>query len=368
MATWGFTQGLIVGALSCAGFGGGALLGSRLGPILLTDGSHSPYAPLFALIGGLLAGAVLASMLEIFGVRLRAKLGDALGLLDGLAGAVLMGCVAVALIWIASASALQASGAGQLRRDIQRSRILQVVNEKLPPSGSVLRALARFDPFPRIAGPAPNVRAPDSRIARDADVQAASRSVVRVLGTACGLGIAGSGWVAADGVVVTNAHVIAGQRDTTVQLRGEGPRHRAVAVWFDNRNDLAILRSDRIRGAPPLSLRARAAPGTAAAVIGFPANGPLDLRPARVGATTTVSSSDAYGDGPVQRRVTTFRGHVRPGNSGGPVVDRRGRVLTTVFAAILSERPRGGLGVPDTIVRDALRRTRGPADTGPCAR
>jgi S1-C subfamily serine protease len=103
-------------------------------------------------------------------------------------------------------------------------------------------------------------------------------------------------------------------------------------------------------------------------VLGFPENGPFDVAPARLGATTTVITQDAYGRGPVQRRVTALRGRVRSGNSGGPVVDGDGRVLGTVFAATAGGGQRGGFAVPDSIVRSALARARGAVDTGPCAR
>jgi trypsin-like peptidase/colicin V production protein len=368
MAVWGYAQGLIVGALSLAGFAGGAFLGSRLGPLLLAEGSESPYAPLFALIGALMLGGILASGLELLGFHLRHRLGERLGVLDGVAGSVLVACLGLGLAWIAGAVALQTPGARELREPIQRSAILSELNEHLPPSGPILQALARFDPFPQIDGPRPNVPPPDSRIARDPEVQRAGRSVVRVLGTACGLGVQGSGWVAGDGVVVTNAHVVAGQDDTTVQIQGEGDRLDAQAIWFDSRNDLALLRVPGVAGTPGLGLRPGAPEGTSAAILGFPEDGPYDVRPGRVGQTATVVSQDSYGRGPVRRTITSLRGLVRQGNSGGPMVDGAGRVATTIFAATVSDGGRSGYGIPGQVVREALGRANEPVDTGPCSR
>jgi hypothetical protein len=367
MAIWGYAQGLIVGALSLLGFAGGALLGSRLGPLLLEEGSQSPYAPLFALVGALLVGGVLASTLELLGFHLRRRIGDRLGLLDGLGGALLVGCLGLGLAWIGGAVALQTPGARELREPIQQSAILRELNEHLPPSGPILQALARFDPFPQIEGPRPDVRPPNSKIARDPQVRSASASVVKVLGTACGLGVQGSGWVAGDGVVVTNAHVVAGQDDTTVQVQGEGPHIEAQAIWFDPRNDLAILRVDGVQ-APALRLNENADQGASAAILGFPENGPYDVQPGRLGKTSTVVTQDAYGHGPVRRAITSLRGLVRSGNSGGPMVDGRGRVVTTIFAATVADGGQNGFGVPDSITRKALGRAGKPVDTGPCAR
>lgn len=373
MAVWGYAQGLIVGALSLAGFAAGALLGSRFGPLLLEEGSESPYAPLTALMGALVVGGILASLFEVLGFHVRRVLGDAVGeplrLVDGAGGAALLAFVGLGVAWVAGAVALQTPGLENVRRDIQRSAILGALNEAFPPSGPVLNALARFDPVPSVNGPEARVAPPSSRIARDPQVKAASRSVVKVLGTACGLGVAGSGWVARDGVVVTNAHVVAGQDDTTVQVEGKGTGHDAQVIWFDDLNDLALLRVPGIQGsAPALEVDVNEDPGTSAAILGFPENGPYDVEPARLGQTREVLSDDAYGNGPKRRRITSLRGRVRSGNSGGPLVDGDGQVVGTIFASTLSGGGRSGLAVPDTIVADALRKADEPVGNGPCTR
>jgi S1-C subfamily serine protease len=136
-------------------------------------------------------------------------------------------------------------------------------------------------------------------------------------------------------------------------------------VHFDPRNDIAILRVPGLR-ASPLPLAGKIEAGTSAAILGFPLNGPFDVRPGRIGDTRRVRSSDAYGRGPVARTMTALRGLVRPGNSGGPMVDGDGRVVTTVFAATTSG-PRGGYGVPNAVVRRALADVGGPVSTGPCS-
>src|SRR3954469_22274681 len=193
MAMWGFLQGLIVGALSLAGFALGAIAGARLAPLLLSDGSHSPYAPLFALLGAILLGGVLAMGLESLGFKLRGLLVGPLGIIDSVGGAVLLAAVGLGVAWLFGAVALQTPGARELRRDIQRSTILSSLNRKVPPSSGFLNALARFDPFPSVQGAVPRLRRPNGRVARDPDVRDATRRAVRVTGTACGLGIEGSG-------------------------------------------------------------------------------------------------------------------------------------------------------------------------------
>jgi S1-C subfamily serine protease len=366
LALFGWAQGFVAGALALAGFALGAWLGTRIGPLLLPEGSESPYAPAFGLAGALFAGAIFAGSLHGLGWRLRGKLtGSGVATLDGAAGALLTACVGLGLAWIVGAVALHGS-IGDLRREVQRSSILQALNSVLPPSGSLLNALARFDPSPRIDGPGVTVRPPRAAIARDRDVQEASRSVVKVLGTACGLGVEGSGWVVRPGLVVTNAHVVAGQDDTRVYPMGQGSGLEASAVAFDTRNDLAILRVDGL-DSPSLSLAGDPDSGASAAILGFPHNGPYDVRAGRLGPTREVISQDAYGRGPVRRRIVSLRGLVRSGNSGGPMVDGRGRVVATIFAATTSGA-RGGYGVPNSVVREELGGVAGPVSTGECVR
>lgn len=367
MAIWGYMQGLVVGALSLGGFVAGAFLGSRLAPVILHGGSESPYAPLVSLVVAIALGGALATLLETLGFELRRRMGPALGTLDGAAGSVLVACFGLALVWVGGAVALQTPGARHLRHDIQRSTILQALNDALPPSGPLLNALARFDPLPSVNGPPADVPAPNSRIARDPEVRAAGRSVVRVLGTACGLGVQGSGWVAGNGIVVTNAHVVAGEDDTTVQIQGKGAHLQAHAIYFDPHDDVAVLRVSGMSGVPALHLHESASSGTSGAILGFPHDGPYDVEPARLGSTTTVLTQDAYGRGPVRRVITSFRGLVRAGNSGGPVVDGDGRVMATVFAASVGTTRHTGFGVPDSVVRDALGNAGRPVSTGACA-
>ena len=363
-AIWGYSQGLIVGLCALVGFAIGSVVGSRVTPLLLDPGS--PLTPLFSLAGALLVGGIVATILELFGFRLRGRLSASLGALDGLGGAILVGCLALGIAWIGGALVLQTSAPQNLRRDVRGSEILQRLNATLPAAGPVVNALARFDPVPEIRGPTPRVRRPNTAIARDPDVRAARRSTVRVLGTACGLGVSGSGWVAGSGIVVTNAHVVAGQEDTTVQLAGQEVRHDAEVIWLDPDNDLAVLRSSGLLGAPALAMNDSAQVGTSGGILGFPENGPFDIRPGRLGQTTTVRSEDAYGRGPIRRRITALRGLVRQGNSGGPMVDADGRVLTTIFAATVGGSERAGYGVPDSIVRRALARADERVDSGPC--
>jgi S1-C subfamily serine protease len=359
LAFYGYMQGFIVGALSLLGFAIGAIVGSRLGPLLLSDGSHSQYAPLFGLIGALLAGGVLASGLEGVGMRARRVLRlPGLRTLDGVMGAALTACIGLGIAWIVGAVALESTTSPTWRARLERSVILSELNQLLPPSGPILDALARFDPLPSINGETANVPPPTRGILAKRGVRAAQDSVVRVLGTACGLGIEGSGWVVGPDLVVTNAHVVAGESDTVVQRHGDGASLPATIIAFDPRNDLALLRVPGL-GLPALTLAPSARPGISAAILGYPEDGPFAVDPARIGSTERVHTDDAYGDGPVLRNVTSLRGLVRPGNSGGPLIDASGQVVGTVFAAVTGEAQEGGFAVPDSVVRAELARASG---------
>jgi S1-C subfamily serine protease len=364
LGLWGYRQGLIVGAMTLFGFGAGAFIGGRLGPMVLAKGSHSPYAPLCAALGALLAGALIAVAVESVALGLKAKLvrRPVLHLADGAGGAALIASVALGLAWVFGAVALHAPGTARLRADVQESLILRSLNEVLPPSGPVLNALDRVDPAPSVVGPAAPVAHPDPGIATDPDVLRAGGSVVRVLGTACGLGVEGSGWAVEPGLIVTNAHVVAGSDDTTVTAQS-GVELEATPVYYDPRDDLALLRVGA--DLPTLPISDQRDPGSAAAVLGYPENGPYDVAPARLGETRPTVSEGSYGNGPIDRTIVALRGSVRSGNSGGPLVDGDGLVVGTIFAATTSGTP-GGFAIPAEDVREALAHLSSAVSTGPC--
>ena len=361
----GFARGFLIGALSLVGFAGGAYLGTRFGPQLLEEGNASPFAPLFGLLGALVGGVILSAGAEGIAGAMRSGIrSPVFGVFDGLLGSVLAIALALGLAWLVSVIVLQTPGIRDWRRPIQRSVILKELNTVLP-SDRVLKALARFDPFPTIRGPAVDVPRPRGSVARDPDIEAAGRSVVRVLGNACGLGVAGSGWVAAPGIVVTNAHVVAGSNNTSVEPNDSGDRLDATAIAFDSRNDVAVLRVPSL-DRPALRFSREVKNTEPGAVLGFPLNGPYRIVPARVADTRSVLAKDAYGRRLVRRRVTAFRADVKPGNSGGPMVDVAGRVSGTVFSKLVGSA--GGYAVPNDIVRDRLAGADGRVDTGPCTR
>ena len=371
LALYGYLQGFLVGALSLSGFAVGAFVGTRIAPLILPGGSHSQYAPLFGLLGALLAGGVLAAGLEGVGLRVRHRMRiPGFETVDGLLGGVLTACVGLGIAWIVGAVVVQSTNSASLRQQVQKSSILRDLNALLPPSGPILNALGRFDPLPTIHGPAATVAPPSRGVLSAPGVRAAGASVVRVVGTACGLGIEGSGWVAAPDIVVTNAHVVAGESDSRVEANGDAPGLPAEALDFDPRDDIAVLRVPGL-AAHSLSIAPSAPPGTSGAVLGYPQDGPFNAQPGRIGQTRDVETENAYGQGPVLRSVTELRGLVRPGNSGGPVISSRGQVLATVFAAIASPGSRrGGFAVPNNLVRTQLRRAQarsGPVGTGGCA-
>lgn len=362
-ALGGAVQGLVWSGLSLAGLIAGAFLGGRLAPVLLTNGSSSRYAPVVALA----AAVGLAVAFEVIGSTIGARIRGRerrrqVRLLDSSGGVLAGALIGLAVVWVLGAMALQLPGQADLRRAVQRSAVIQRLNSIVPPR-RLLNALARIDPFPNFAGPPVPTQPPDPRVLSKPGVRAAAPSVVRVLGTACGLGVEGSGWVAARGLVVTAAHVVAGEEDTTV-VPSTGGALGADVIAFDSHDDVAVLRVQGLDVAPLRLTDPRR--GASVAIVGYPLNGPLDATAGRIGSTATVVALDAYGRGPTRRVVTSLSGTVQHGNSGGPAVDASGGVQSTVFAARAGGG--GGYGVPASVVRRDLATAAGPVPTGPCAR
>ena len=369
MAAIGWERGLVLSALPLAGFVGGVFAGARLAPSLLEGGAESPYAPAIAAGGGILLGLFLAIALEGVGRNLSDRLAqrEAARRADSIGGAALFGALALTIAWVFGAVALNLPGQGtrEVREAVQRSSILVALNDIAPPSGGFLNALRRIDPSRAVRGPEADVGPPDEKLLSDPEVEAAGQSVVMVTGSACGLGVTGSGWIAGPEVVVTNAHVVAGQDDTQVTT-SDGTTLDASALHYEPRNDLAVLSVPGL-GGEALKLEPEARKGTASVAAGFPEGGPFTLTATRLGRTGTVQSQDSYGQGPIEREMTPFRGEVRNGNSGGPVIDGNGNVLTTVFASSVSSGAPSGLGVPNEIVANALAGKLDGVSTGPCA-
>lgn len=364
LAIRGAQQGFVAGALALVGLVAGAIVGGRLASSMLESGSHSRYAPLIALGGGLLLVVLFQTLGLRIGLELRSEVLriPPLRSLDTAGGFLLGAATGLFLAWALGVVALQLPGQTSLRREVQRSYVLKQLNSLLPPS-SLLQALARLDPFPALGGPVAQVPPPNPQVLRLPGVRAAAPSVVRILGTACGLGIEGSGWIAAPRTVVTAAHVVAGEDDTTVSPFGSSTKLEARVIGFDPTNDIAVLRVPGLSGRPLPLVDAR--PGASVAVLGYPEDGPFDATPARIGTTTFALLTDAYGGGPVDRKVTTLRGALRHGDSGGPAVDGNGAVETTVFAARTGGG--GGFGVASSVVRSDLANAKGPVSTGACA-
>ena len=364
-ALGGLRRGLVVTGLSLAGLVAGAYAGSRIAPHLLSGGSHSAWTPVAGLIGAVLGAALLQTLAGIAGSLARGGLRlTPLRFADSLGGLVLGAATGLVLVWVLSATALLLPGQSKFRRDVQESAVVSRIDQAVPPR-RLLNLLARIDPFPSIAGPEPPSEPPSNAIAGDANVRRAAREVVRVLGTACGVGIEGSGWFAGRDLVVTAAHVVAGEKDTGVEVPGRSGIHSADVVAFDAHDDIAILRVGGAATASSLRL-ADPKPGASVEIVGYPENGPLLGTPGRIGDTKPVLTQDAYGNGPVSRRITAVAGDVRHGNSGGPAIDANGAVEATMFAARL-DAP-GGYGVPASVVRPVLDSagTR-PVSTGSCA-
>ena len=363
----GSRTGFLAGALSLVGVVLGAALGSRIVPALLEGdgdlvfGSVITLASIvaFAVLGDILARAASGFLQE----KIEGATSEAL---DRAGGALLGVALSLTLVWVAATFALGTPLLSSLHPTMQESTMLGALNRAMP-STLLTQAVSRLDPIPSFRGPKADVADPNQEIAGDPEVLAATSRVVRVTGVACGYGIEGSGWVAAPDLVVTNAHVVAGETSTQIQPEGNGLPLPARVMAFDEKNDIAVLRVDNLRLAPLRLAEPRASEPVA--LLGFPENGPFDIRAGRVGETTRVISNDAYNRGPVERTVTSFKGFVRPGNSGGPAVNEDGEVVATVFAS-RADSDDAGYGIPSSLVRqlvDLAQERRNPVSTKECA-
>jgi S1-C subfamily serine protease len=188
-------------------------------------------------------------------------------------------------------------------------------------------------PTPRAPGTAPGTKAP-AAAAVTAAVRADVVSVVRIVGVAlaCSVEQQGSGFVISAEHVVTNAHVVQGLRGTSVQIGGVGRHYRARVVLFDPGVDLAVLDVPGLPARPLTVATIDPARGDVVVAAGFPLNGPFTLSAGRVLAVGT-RSGPPVGSAPARPRlVEELSTRVKPGDSGGPLLEPDGRVAGVVFA------------------------------------
>jgi S1-C subfamily serine protease len=222
---------------------------------------------------------------------------------------------------------------------------------------------------PVFAGLSPPVAQP-VKLPTDAETTVigdrAAASVVKVLGEACGSLQEGSGFVAARGLVVTNAHVVAGESTTNIAIGGS--QYRATTVLFDPSFDLAVLRTSAPLG-PALAIASQeVGRGATGAVLGYPEDGPLVVGSAGVTAVLDAEGRDIYNQGLVIRSVYQLEAVVRPGNSGGPLVGPSGQVEGVVFSRSTVNSDIGyALASPGVLQRvDEAERSPGSVSTGAC--
>ena len=344
----GYWQGFVTGAFATGGLLLGGLIGVWLAPIALGDAAPSLLVSLGALFIVILCASLGQALLQFAGARIRDRIKwQPIRALDAAGGAALS---AAAVLLVAWALGVAVSGAGidGISKMVRNSAVLSTVDRTLPSGAD--RALGAFNDvvgtsfFPTYLEPfAPeriiNVGPGPRRLLHDPDVEAAARSVVKIRGTnRCGRGVEGSGFVYHDGRVMTNAHVVAGVSHPEVLVDGESVA--AEVVLYNPDIDVAVLAVDTA-GAPavPFDTGGKAREGVA--ILGYPQDGPYDVEVARIRAQQRLRSPNIYGDGTVIRQVFSLRGLVRPGNSGGPIVDSAGDVTGVVFAASVTDKSTG---------------------------
>ena len=361
-AVSGYWQGFVTGAFATAGLLLGGLFGVWLAPVALGDADPSLLVSLGALFIVILAASLGQGLLQWGGAKIRDRITwQPVRAIDAIGGAALSACAVLVVAW-ALGVAVSGSRIDGVTPMVRSSMVLSKVNEVLPQrAGGLLDAfndVVGTSFFPRYLEPFSPERivdvAPgDRRMVRDPDVTRAGSSVLKVRGTnACGRGIEGSGFVYAEDRLMTNAHVVAGVDDPEVVVGDETTDARVV--FYDSDLDVAVLEFDS--GAIPVlpfTLPGEPAqPKDPVAILGYPQDGPFDIESARIRAKQTLRSPDIYGDGAVIRDVFSIRGLVRPGNSGGPIVDSAGQVAGVVFAASVTDDDTGYALTADQ-VRDA---------------
>jgi S1-C subfamily serine protease len=366
----GYRLGFLARALSWAGMGLGLVLAARFLPSILErfEGGE-PSGRLMIAVGVLLGGSFLGQALGLLiGAQLHTVLPPGGRPLDRAGGAV-SGVVGVLIgLWLMSP--MLGGVPGNVSRLARNSAVLGFVDDVAPSPPDTLQALRRLvgeQAFPQVFSgldPSPDVGPPPAESGLDqATLDRVIASTVQVEGPACGRVQEGSGFVVDDGVVVTNAHVVAGEDQTTL-LTTNGRRVDANVVHFDSDRDVAVLVAQDL-DLPALPI-GDGEEGDRGAVLGHPGGGPLEVSPFLVSDEVEAVGRDLYDRHETRRRVLILASDLAPGDSGAALVDPAGEVVGVAFA-IAPDRPRTAYALDVVELQAALSAPRTTqVDTGRC--
>jgi len=333
----GYRLGFVARSTSWLGFIVGIVVGALLLPEVLTRVQEANDATLAMVSIGLLVGmALIGNALGlVLGSRLHAELPPgAIRRTDQVAGGFVGVLGLLVILWLLLPTLSDTRG--WMSEQVRGSMVAREVSAQFPPAPDTLEALRRIvgdDPFPEVfegLRPAPDTGASPGSSGLSTEMAGqVVRSTVKIEGVACSRIQEGSGFFVDEDLVVTNAHVVAGEDESTVEL-ADGSTLDAEVVAFDPERDLAVLRTED-GGAPPLPLRA-AEVGDTGGVFGRPGGGPLEVSPFRVADQITAVGRDIYDRSSTSREVLVLASELAPGDSGSALVDPGGRVVGVAFA------------------------------------
>ncbi|MDX2530453.1 MarP family serine protease [Streptomyces europaeiscabiei] len=366
----GYRQGFVVGILSVIGFLGGGLVAVYVLPVIwdwMTENSEvSTAAAVVAVVIVIVCASVGQALTTHLGNKLRRYITWSPARALDATGGALVNVVAMLLVAWLIGSALAGTTLPTLGKEVRNSKVLQGVAGALPNQADTwfadFSSVLTQNGFPQVFSPFSNepiteVQPPDPALANSPVAQRAKRSIVKVMGTAqsCGKVLEGTGFVFGERRVMTNAHVVGGVDEPTVQIGGEGRKYDAKVVLYDWERDIAVLDVPSLR-APVLEFTTKdAASSDDAIVAGFPENGSYDIRPARVRGRITANGADIYKRGTVHRDVYSLYATVRQGNSGGPLLTPEGKVYGVVFAKSLDDPETGYALTADEVEEDIAK-------------
>jgi S1-C subfamily serine protease len=367
----GYRLGFVTRAFSWLGIALGSYLALRILPWVLRSQSGVTHGRLFLIASGVLIGCAFVGQFLglIAGSRLQLALPtDRARHTDHVAGAFAGTTGVVVIIWLISP--LMAAAPGWPARTVRASLVARTIERVFPAPPDALRALHSVlgeGGFPEVFNalqPAPDAGDPpvDTGLS-DAVIARATNATMLVEGQACRTIQDGTGWAVDSRHVITNAHVVAGERTTSLQ-RADGQRLQATVVAFDPRRDIAVLLVDNV-GVQPLVLGRTEEAGTGA-VFGHPGGGPLRLAPYRIARIVNAIGRDLYNQSDVRRSVAILASRLRPGDSGSALVSKDGTVAGVAFA-IAPDDPTVAYAVTSSEVAAVLA-TAGsqPVSTGSC--
>jgi S1-C subfamily serine protease len=378
----GFRRGILRTVLSIIGLIVGGAAGAIATPSIqsLISNNAFGFKPTIGLTSIILGASLGMFLFGVLGSFLRVVLlpFPFMKTIDSLIGFGLA-IIAVASISSTLSSAAQVIPNKTVNNLFSQSQLISQIDQYLPErfkdAAQKIQNVITYSPLPEVFKSLVESRITPNQLESDVAIpEIVTKSVastVRIDGIAesCSAAMVGTGFIVSPERVITNAHVVAGVKEPVITLFNSQTQLGGRVIAIDRKKDIAIIFVPGLTG-EKLTFIGPVTPNEIGFVVGYPNGGNLRTMPVSVTSEFESIGTDIDGNGETRREVIVFGGDVKPGNSGGPLLNDQGQVLGVVFAADAENKNTGYALAPSEVAKlvSETSSVMQAIETGECAK